>query len=720
MTTKHKCEPEIIAYLNIKGTDEKDRRKLRKEAAHFIISGSNQAYNNEVLVQNKGKIIPFKKGASDANEETHIKCTVCGAVISKKNFNRHSSTCKTRQKLLFGTEKRPNGSLILPPVADKFSVFESKVLNTMQKDEISKTIHEQDLILEYGRRFFMGHRADNQCSYVSSKVRTLATLFLKMKEKDSSLEKFENCLEPSNFDTLMRTVREWSDYNEEEGRCGVASVPRRICKSLKVCSELLWSKSLKDKLLSSKEKNKDKTRHEEFIHLMNSDWANELGCIGDLSIKKNKMVKLDKMPSVDDVVKYFEELSKIINSTMETLNTEIGCNDENYHTLVKAALAFLVAFNGRRPGEVSNATLDNYKSLQKKTNSNDGDDLSVFMVTATKNDTRVPIIVPKTILMAINDIVKFKSHFKMPGNLLFPSKDGSAYNGSHLISVFKNKMPLQNPKDVTANGFRHFWATETQKNPTIKQHMPKFLGHSDSVHKKFYELPHSDIHLDLIGPYLQEKTRNAQGNANNCVGTSVQSNCDGTLPENEDQFLRASEVGLPGKSTNIKVKKVKTRRSARNRKQNLRRTSKMELGETSENEEENLFSDNTSEDPDFDLDTTPKKGSLKKRTNVCQIQVDYSSSDSSSDCGKEHFNPTKRTKWNTPEKKELFEGLPATVLGLRTAGRGNVKKFWERTKVIKHRHSLQLTRIELSKYYTKKKKVPTPIKNALLENIQNN
>lgn len=63
----------------------------------------------------------------------------------------------------------------------------------------------------------------------------------------------------------------------------------------------------------------------------------------------------------------------------------------------------------------------------------------------------------------------------------------------------------------------------------------------------------------------------------------------------------------------------------------------------------------------------------------------------------------KRNSWITPEKEELLKKLPHTLLGLKPAGRGKIKEVWEDSKMIKKRHSLQTTRIEVSKYYTHKK-----------------
>lgn len=180
-------------------------------------------------------------------------------------------------------------------------------------------------------------------------------------------------------------------------------------------------------------------------------------------------MKQDKMPERQDIVTFFDKMTSILESTIEQINST---NIQVFLDLTKAVLAFIIAFNSRRPSEECHATLQNFKSLQTNSRSEDQvneevqcNNLSVFMVAATKNDSRVPILVPHIAQVAINSLLMHRSSFKIPGNLLFPKLDGTAFNGSHLLHTFKINMNLKNPKDFTANGLRHYWVTQTQTTP---------------------------------------------------------------------------------------------------------------------------------------------------------------------------------------------------------------------------------------------------------------
>lgn len=58
-------------------------------------------------------------------------------------------------------------------------------------------------------------------------------------------------------------------------------------------------------------------------------------------------------------------------------------------------IAFLIAFNGRRPTEVTYATTANFETVKTQVTTKE-DKISVLYVTATKNDIRVPIILPNS------------------------------------------------------------------------------------------------------------------------------------------------------------------------------------------------------------------------------------------------------------------------------------------------------------------------------------
>lgn len=91
---------------------------------------------------------------------------------------------------------------------------------------------------------------------------------------------------------------------------------------------------------------------------------------------------------------------------------------------------------------------------------------------------------------------------------------------------------------------------------------------------------------------------------------------------------------------------------------------------------------------------------------------------SSSDSLSSIVETNAKNRWLTPEREEIFKKLPRTVLGYEQPGPGGVKQLWENSKLIRKRHSLQTTRIEVSKYYNKKKKVPTPVRTKLHKLIE--
>lgn len=116
----------------------------------------------------------------------------------------------------------------------------------------------------------------HQKNYVSNKMRSLDDLVLRIKKIYPSVESLHECLNPTNFDKLCTAVKMWNEYDENTGICGVTSVPMRICKSIKSCSQIILSEAIKNKSLSVDVLVQIRNRHEQFMSLMVTDWAMEI------------------------------------------------------------------------------------------------------------------------------------------------------------------------------------------------------------------------------------------------------------------------------------------------------------------------------------------------------------------------------------------------------------------------------------------------------------
>lgn len=674
MVNKHRNTPEIQQYLHITHPNGKSQKKLRKEAAHLIINRSNECYNKLFIGNNRpGRPIVAKNSKNSINNSSHVICSLCGGLVRKENFALHSKACRKRQRLLDPSNTRAPHSVVVCSVnkEGKYKILFDNIINKyMNRDNLTHIVCNNELILEFGRRFLKSHMNDNQKAYVSSKLRTLADLFHRLQKLDSTnIKTFEDCVDPKNFSALLKTVMQWSCYDESTGICKIGSVPRRLCSSLKICSGILWTQAIQNPSLSKVELDECKSKYKQFMSLMKTEWSLEVNTVGDKSIKTMKITKVTKMPDRNDMIKFFHHMTnKITEGTEELNNTH---EVKTYTNLAKAVIGFLVAFNGKRPSEVSYAKVENYATLTQSIDSKNGNNLGVFTVAASKNDVLVPVIVPHFAQAAITALLNHRTQLRVQGNLIFSDVNGKAIHGSKLLNEFCAELDLNKPQFFTANGLRHYWATESQKDPNIKKHMPKFLGHSLNVHQKFYEMPSSDIHLQVIGPMLvkeflpQSQIQSIQPSTS--ASTYLTSNCD------SDQCFGDIDTGNTSDDYNGLLSEVSVKNMTPPK-------SKRKLKEVHSED-----SDNSSSSDNYKTNT-PKRAKIKKRNN-----------------------------WVTPERQELMKGLPKTMLGLEQAGPGKIKDLWSKSSYIKENHNLQTTRIEVSKYYTKKKKLSTPDKKFVLK-----
>lgn len=146
------------------------------------------------------------------------------------------------------------------------------------------------------------------------------------------------------------------------------------------------------------------------------------------------------------------------------------------------------------------ATLEHYSRVQFSSNGPENEKLAVLTVPTTKNDVKVPVIVPYNAQQAINYLIQLRPLLHVQGKYLLGKQNGTPYSGSYIINQSKNEIKLKKPTDFTANGLRHYWATKSQSDPEIKRLMPKFLGHTLATHQTFYELSSNEIYLNVIGP----------------------------------------------------------------------------------------------------------------------------------------------------------------------------------------------------------------------------
>lgn len=186
------------------------------------------------------------------------------------------------------------------------------IINNTKQDKITVQVINDEIILEYGRRFLKNQDAQKQKHYISSKVRTLGDLVLTAKEKSNNVKVLKDILDPKMFDWLCDVVRQWSGYDEKTGICKRGSVPRRLTKCLKSCSSIIWSQAIKDETLSAAKLSLIQQQHDRFMSIMQSEWPVELSASGDRSVKINKVVKEDKMPMEDDLILFFCKVSEKI------------------------------------------------------------------------------------------------------------------------------------------------------------------------------------------------------------------------------------------------------------------------------------------------------------------------------------------------------------------------------------------------------------------------
>lgn len=579
----HSEEEEVKKYLAVMDEDPKERRVKRAMICNSLRKKGNNLFNLKVVEKKiSSELMPVKRSSNNRfliNNISHVTCIHCLGLFKKENLYRHLKKCLLNNEIDVAANHKNlvlknNAKLLVPSNPDASEILKNEVYPNMLKDEVAVIVQSDPLITKFGTRFHNTHRGTNQIHYCSSKMRSLAKLFLTIKKLNPDLQTFKDCLKPQNFDYLVEAVRRMSAFNLKTGDSGTPSVPARLCSSLKSCADIICSEAIKNPSLSSDEKKQILCQISDFHHLMRKDWANEVSANCEKSRRKQKVLKEDILPDPEDIRLFSKFLNDLCISEIKHLKSVP--DEKNYENLAKTIISYIITLNRRRPGEVVDITLDNYKTVdinndyglldetvltdeEKKT----GMELSIFYIAANKNKKKVPVLLTKIMKEGIDTLLETRKEVGVKNELLFGRPGGKEkFDGTVVLRELKNKANLKKPDHFTATGLRHHAATSSQlhsRNDSYCKRLAKFLGHDLATHENYYEMPLPLVQKAVVGnqlikmtlprPLTEKKLEQSQSKAVHRLSTksksAIQSNASSGEEDSPSKGKRSDSDFVP-------------------------------------------------------------------------------------------------------------------------------------------------------------------------------
>lgn len=228
------------------------------------------------------------------------------------------------------------------------------ILGKMRHPEIVETIREDWLLLKFIKVFsdkyaFMG----NQENLIRDKARTLARLFLVIKDIVPDVAQFSDCFRGIYFDVVIDAVHFRTGKGDD---IKTPSQALKIGHSLKKCCNILIGEALRKNDINRKEEAHC------FLELIENEWNEKVSKHALETLAKRKFNKPQSIPLTEDVVKLSttikDDLDKLLKSNMSSIN------EEKHQRLMDLTLARIIIFNKKRSGEAANITVEQYEAAK--------------------------------------------------------------------------------------------------------------------------------------------------------------------------------------------------------------------------------------------------------------------------------------------------------------------------------------------------------------------
>ena len=225
--------------------------------------------NTEVLKKGHGVIIPYRRPAENIPYTRYLPCDYCHGFYKKDCLWQHMKVCPFNCQDGTNRQRRVQSkcAMLLPVCSDVSPRMREDVLEKMQHDDISLTVKNDSLIMNFGCRLYfkVGH-SEHMHSYVSQKMRELGRLLSKARELSESVSSLSTLIDPCKFKIVVDAVKAVCGFDDSSHKFITPSLGLKLGHSLKKCAAIVKSRGLQN--------DDDATvqQADKFIQLCESDW----------------------------------------------------------------------------------------------------------------------------------------------------------------------------------------------------------------------------------------------------------------------------------------------------------------------------------------------------------------------------------------------------------------------------------------------------------------
>lgn len=375
------------------------------------------------------------------------------------------------------------------------SILKEKIYPHFTKSEQKQVIFYDPVLICYGNamciKYFQTTSSSRNYKQISSSLRLMADLLIEVRKIDSDIKNFDDLLYAHKRDIVTQAIRIRCGYNADGFKS--PSTALELCNVLsKVCNVM--------KGLATDERNYELARRYDEC---DSNMKNQRNIYITRTARENRLAiqrrKLEILPTTNEI----RELIFIIQKklSLETANLVKETNVNNYKSLAKTILAYLMVFNRKRPVDIHNWHVEEYKEEEVISEKDlemvplqDRDNVKHLRrcVTRHKLNRNEAILIPPDASEGLKILLKYRVRFicDSSNKYIFANPTGKRspiFTADECLKEICMKNNLDHTT-LKSTKLRKHLATCTASLPRdTQQHLSKFMSHNEGVHYGIYQ-----------------------------------------------------------------------------------------------------------------------------------------------------------------------------------------------------------------------------------------
>lgn len=349
-------------------------------------------------------------------------------------------------------------------------------------------------------------------------MRLMGRLLQSAKDKDEKITDLMSIYTPKHYDTVVAAIQSVAQYDFKSGTYKAPAVAQNLCTYIKQVGAILETELIKT------EKNDELIKVQNFLKILAEDASTSVlkaAFESQCGLRREKKVI---MPSTDDIKQMLNYLNNERSIYSTKLNEKFSYS--YWLNLNELTMATLIVFNRRRPGDIQNIRVSEYKTQTTIDETVDKhlygslDEESKKLAKKyyrfgirTKKNRDAGVLIPTDVRDNIELLLRYRKDAQVPESNIYlfglPSLDDSrvkVIGGCQVMRKFSIASGAKNPELLRATKLRKHIATMCVKldlSENVISELANFMGHADKIHKDIYQQPQVEREIFRVSKLLE-------------------------------------------------------------------------------------------------------------------------------------------------------------------------------------------------------------------------